>query len=148
MADRTSTEKDAPLDLAARMRATVVPLARALRQQSGGQLTATQVSVLGSIVRHGPIGLTALAAREQLSLPMVSKVVGILEDNELVERAPDPADARVSLVSVARQGRAWVNESRRRRDEWLAERLAELTADERAVVDTAIAALDRVLTDP
>lgn len=139
---------DAPLDLAARMRALVVPLARALRQQSGGQLTATQVSVLGSIVRHGPIGLTALAGREQLSLPMVSKVIGVLEEAGLVERAPDPDDARISLVSVAPEGRAWVNESRRRRDEWLAERLAALTADERATVDAAVTALDRVLTEP
>jgi DNA-binding MarR family transcriptional regulator len=142
-----AAEHDAPLELAARMRATIVPLARALRQQSGGRLTATQVSVLGSILRHGPLGHSALATREQLSPPMVTKVVGALEAEGLVDRAPDPTDARVSLVSISDDGRAWVHESRRRRDEWLAERLAGLSPDERDLVSSALDALDRVLVD-
>jgi DNA-binding MarR family transcriptional regulator len=142
-----AAEHDAPLELAARMRATIVPLARALRQQSGGRLTATQVSVLGSILRHGPLGHSALATREQLSPPMVTKVVGALEAEGLVDRAPDPTDARVSLVSISDDGRAWVHESRRRRDEWLAERLAGLSPDKRDLVSSALDALDRVLVD-
>ena len=146
-AQHEAAQHEAPLELAARVRATIVPLARALRQQSGGRLTATQVSVLGSVLRHGPLGLSALAAREQLSPPMVTKVVGALEAEGLVERALDPADARVSLVSVSNEGRAWVHESRRRRDAWLAGRLATLTPTERDLVAAAVDALDRVLDD-
>ena len=55
--------------------------------------------------------------------------------------------ARVSLVSVSAAGRAWVHESRLRRDEWLAGRLAALTPAERDDVAAAVDALDRVLAD-
>lgn len=66
-------------EVAAQLRSVVVPLARLLRQQTGGLLTATQGSVLGTVARHGPLNVSDLAAREQLSLPMISKVVAALE---------------------------------------------------------------------
>jgi DNA-binding MarR family transcriptional regulator len=136
------------LELAARLRAAVVPLARSLRQQSGGRLTATQASVLGTVMRHGPVSLSAIAVREQLSLPMVSKVTGALEAEGLVLRSSDPADARVSLVDVSDAGRAWIEETRRRRDQWLAGRLADTDADERAALAKTIATFERILEDP
>jgi DNA-binding MarR family transcriptional regulator len=136
------------LELAARLRAVVVPLARSLRQQSGGRLTATQASVLGTVMRHGPLALSAIAVREQLSLPMVSKVVAALEAEGLVLRSSDPTDARVSLVDVSDGGRAWIAETRRRRDQWLAARLANTDADERAALAQTIATFERILEEP
>jgi DNA-binding MarR family transcriptional regulator len=130
------------------LRAAVVPLARSLRQQSGGRLTATQASVLGTVKRHGPLALSAIAAREQLSLPMVSKVVAALEAECLVLRTSNPTDARVSLVDVSDGGRAWIEETRRRRDQWLAARLADTDADERAALTQTIATFERMLEEP
>lgn len=144
----TDRSDGSTLELAAQLRAVVVPLARSLRQQSGGRLTATQASVLGTVMRHGPLPLSAIAVREQLSLPMVSKVVAALEDECLVVRSSDPSDARVSLVEVSEEGRAWIDETRRRRDQWLAARLADTDADERAAVARTIATIERILGDP
>ncbi len=143
--DRTD---DPTLELAARLRAVVVPLGRSLRQQSGGRLTATQASVLGTVMRYGPLPLSAISAREQLSLPMVSKVVTALETECLVIRSSDPTDARVSLVDVSDDGRAWIEETRRRRDQWLAARLADTDADERAALTQTIATFERIMADP
>lgn len=144
-----ATRPDGPtLELAARLRAAVVPLARSLRQQSGGRLTATQASVLGTVMRHGPLALSAIAVREQLSLPLVSKVVGVLEAEGLVLRSSDPTDARISLVDVSDGGRAWIEETRRRRDQWLAARLADTDAVERAALAQAIATFERILEEP
>lgn len=130
------------------MRTTIVPLARALRQQTGGRLTATQGSLLGTVLRHGPLTISQLAAREQLSLPMVSKVVSVLESGQLVTRSTDPSDARACPVVITDVGRQWVDESREQRDRWLAGRLAELDPVERQHVVDALAVLARLVDEP
>jgi len=144
----TNRTEDATLELATRLRAAIVPLARSLRQQSGGLLTATQASVLGTVMHHGPLSLSAIAVREQLSLPMVSKVVTALETECLLMRSSDPTDARVSLLAISDEGRSWVDETRRRRDQWLAARLADANPEERAALACTIALLERVLAEP
>lgn len=135
------------LELAARVRTTVVPLSRSLRQQSSGRLTPTQVSVLGTVLRFEPIAMSAIAVREQLSLPMVSKVITALEDEGLVRRSPAAHDGRINLVEVTDEGRDWVQETRRRRDRWLADRLVRLNATDRRALERAAAAIERMLTD-
>lgn len=135
-------------DVAAHLRATVAPLSRMLRQNSGGHLTPTQSSVLGSIVRHGPISISDLATREQLSLPVVSKAVSALEDRELVERIKVPEDRRVCRIQVSEHGGEWLEQSRARRDSWLAERLAGLEPDELEALHAALGALQRLTDEP
>lgn len=104
--------------------------------------------MLGTVLRHGPLALSAIGAREQLSLPMVSKVVAALEAECLVMRSSDPTDGRVSLVDISDDGRAWVEETRRRRDHWLAARLADTDANERDALALAIETFERMLRDP
>lgn len=134
-------------DVAARLRSVVVPLNRMLRHQTGGDLTATQGSVLGTVYRHGPVGLTDLAERERLSAPMISKVVAALEEEGLVERVKDATDGRVCRVQVSAHGDRWLTESRERRDRWLAERLGALDEAELAALDAALPALDRLVRE-
>lgn len=124
-----------------------MPLARALRQQTGGRLTATQGSLLGTMLNHGPLTISELAAREQLSLPMVSKVVSALESEGLVERSTDPDDGRACPVAITESGRRWIAESREQRDRWLASRIARLDDDERRRLDGAISVLKRLVDD-
>lgn len=135
-------------DTAAHLRATIAPLSRLLRQRVGGHLTPTQSTVLGSIVRHGPISISDLAAREQLSLPVVSKAVSALEDSDLVERIKVPEDRRVCRIQVSEHGEGWLDESRARRDSWLAERLASLDPSELDAIDTALGPLQRLIDEP
>lgn len=104
--------------------------------------------MLGSIVRHGPISISDLAAREQLSLPVVSKAVTVLEDGDLIERIRLPEDRRVCQVQVSEHGHAYLAESRARRDEWLAERLAALDPAESGAVAAALPGLQRLVDDP
>jgi len=147
----TSTSTVAPpvadpvAELAARVRTTVVPLARVLRQQIGGELTATQLSVLGSIVRHGPIRMSDLATRERLSAGMITKVVDALVARELVERLRDPDDHRSWRVEVSAAGRDWLAASRQRRDRWLSERLAQLDDAARSAIAAALPGLERLV---
>jgi len=61
-----------------------------------------------------------------------------------VTRTEHPSDRRQVLVSVTDAGAATVRETRRRRDAWLARRLAALPADEREVLARAADILRRI----
>lgn len=136
-----------PYELAADLRSVVTPLGRLLRRQTGGQLTATQSSVLGAISRLGPISLSDLAAHERLSLPMVSKVIDALHTHGFASRIDDPDDGRVVLVELSQGGRDWLEESRELRDRWLTERLGGLDDDELATIAAAIPCLVKLVRD-
>ena len=57
-------------------------------------------------------------------------------------RTVDDRDRRVARVSVSEGGRARLDQSRSRRDAWLARRLAEVTPDEIARVAAPLAVLE------
>ncbi len=73
----------------------------------------------------------ALAIRERVRPPSMTRVIASLADVGLVDRAPHPVDGRQVLVSVSQAGAELVRAARRARQEWLAERLATLDSGER-----------------
>jgi DNA-binding MarR family transcriptional regulator len=139
------TKGNETADLAARVRTTVTPLARQLRQHANDGLTPTLLSAIGSIARHGPITLGDLANHERVSPPMITKVVTSLETQGLVARTTDPTDRRVSRVSLTAKGEGWLQTARARRNAWLAERLSTLTPGERDTLAAALPLLERLL---
>jgi DNA-binding MarR family transcriptional regulator len=68
----------------------------------------------------------------------------VLEERGLIVRIAHPTDGRQQLVSLARPGHDLLREDRRRREAWLALRLAELTPEDRAVLHAALPILDRI----
>lgn len=130
---------------AGRLRGVIGPLERELRATGVEGFTPTQLTVIGSILRVGPITLSQLAARQRLSAPTISKVVGALEDAGLVVRELDPDDRRVWWVRLTEAGEAFVEDGRQRRSQWLADRMARLTGRERATLLAAVPVLERML---
>lgn len=55
--------------------------------------------------------LSGLADRLSISMPVASRAVDSLEADGMVERRPDPEDARASVISITDFGRAKVAES-------------------------------------
>src|SRR5215475_4898930 len=98
------TAKDTSLtDAAARLRMAIVRTARRLRQEAAGEatgLTPTSTAALATIERHGPLTPSELAELERVRRPTITRTLGCLEREGLIERAPDPADGRSALVSV------------------------------------------------
>jgi DNA-binding MarR family transcriptional regulator len=141
---RSSTEDTA--ELASRLRLSATRLARQLRQQASTGLTPTQYSTLVSIDRHGPVTLGELAEHERVAAPTITKAVTKLEAAGLVAKQADPEDRRFCHVQLTGDGRALLDETRQRRDAWLAVRLDALDATERARLAAALDALDH-LTD-
>jgi DNA-binding MarR family transcriptional regulator len=88
-----------------------------------------------------------LAEVEQVSAPTATKVVGRLHGAGLVERRPDPADRRVSLVALTPAGEHLLTEIRDRKTAWLTQRLDGLPADHLQRVIDALDVLEH-LTEP
>src|SRR6266511_843787 len=95
-------------ELVVQLRLAVMRLARRLRQQTEGEITASQLSALSSVSRLGPLTLGALAAVERVRPPTMTRIVGHLEAAGLLVRRPAPADRR-GAGAPARSGRAPVS---------------------------------------
>jgi DNA-binding MarR family transcriptional regulator len=144
---RTTTAPD-PVEVAGRLRLSTTRLARILRQQDQLGLTPTLTAALATIGREGPLTLGELAAREQVSPPTITRVVGKLEDAGLVRRRPDPNDGQVSRVELSPAGRRQLDTGRTRRTAWLATRLRELPPEDLARLHEAAAVLERLTRAP
>jgi DNA-binding MarR family transcriptional regulator len=132
--------------LAAQLRVSATRLARQLRQQSDTGLSPSQISALTTIECHGPLTLGALAERERVAPPTITKVVAKLQADGLVRRAVDGHDRRISHLTTTDEGDALLAESRRRRDLWLAAGIEDLDADQRARLAAALDVLDALTT--
>lgn len=132
-------------ELVVQLRLAVMRLARRLRQQTEGEITASQLSALFSVSRLGPLTLGALAAVERVRPPTMTRIVGHLEAAGLLVRRPAPADRRSAEVELSPSGRELLDRSRTRKDAYLAERLATLGPAELAVLWRAAAVLERLL---
>jgi DNA-binding MarR family transcriptional regulator len=128
----------------------IVRTARRLRQESGteGETSPTLTAALATVEREGPLTPSALAQHEGIQRPTATRVLARLEEGGLVTRTADPADRRVAHVAITPAGRALLKRIRSRKNEYLARRLRELTADERTTLADAAALLERLLEEP
>lgn len=122
----------------------VARLNRRLRQERHSELTPTQLSVLGAMTAAGPVTPGALAAREKVSPPSITRTLGALVELGLVDKAPHPADGRQVVVSVSERGASVLAEERQRRDAWLYLRLQEMDDHDREVLTQAAEILTRL----
>jgi DNA-binding MarR family transcriptional regulator len=134
-------------DLATQLRLAVVRLSRRLRHEAAADgITPSMHTALAAVGRLGPapIPIGDLAAAEHVSPPSMTRIVGHLEDRGLVSRQIDAADRRVTLLTITPEGTRTLTEMRSRKNAYLAERLAGLTAEERAALAAAVPVLERL----
>ncbi|ADP85057.1 MarR family transcriptional regulator [Frankia sp. AgB1.8] len=134
----------AKTELASALRLSVMRLSRRMRQERSSSLTPTQIAVLATLERHGPMTLGEIATHERVQPPSMTRVISNLADSGLVARSAHPTDGRQVIAEVTEAGRALLEADRRRRDEWLAERLAELSDLEIAALRRAAPILERL----
>ena len=102
--------------------------------------------MLHALSKLGPLTPGALAAREQVQPPSMTRTVGALVEASLVARGVHPTDGRQVLVTITAAGEQEVRETKRRRDAWLAQRLKDLTLAERATLAEATEILRTIAT--
>ncbi len=144
MTERTAAVEPAA-ELAQTLRDAILRFNRRLRQARPiGDLTFSQLSALTSLQLAGALTPRELADVERVQPPTMTKIVGKLEERGLVARTPHPTDRRQVILAATEQGRAVYAQFERVRDEWLAQRLAALTADERETLHRAAEILQKV----
>jgi DNA-binding MarR family transcriptional regulator len=116
-----------------------------LRQEmSVGDLTLSQWSALATVEESGPLRIGELAEREHMSAPTATRVAAALEERGLVTRVVDAADRRSTLLSLAPQGAAMLQQVRRERTAQLAGRLARLDPADVARLMDALPVLEQL----
>ncbi len=131
-------------ELAARLRLAVARLARRLRREAGGDISPSQLSALASVAHQGPLTLSELSAIEQVQPPTMTRVVAHLEEQGLLTRTVDPEDRRVARVTATSLGEQFLDEARRRKNTYLAARLASMTAGDREALAQALEVLEHL----
>ncbi|AKK30838.1 MarR family winged helix-turn-helix transcriptional regulator [Mycobacterium sp. EPa45] len=138
---------DADLRLASDLSLAVMRLARQLRfRRPESPITLSQLSALATLAKDGPMTPGALAVRERVRPPSMTRVIASLADLGLVVRTSHPSDGRQVLVAVSDAGAALVESERRASQEWLRNRLATLDSEDRDILLRA-ADLMTVLVD-
>src|SRR5215203_3782167 len=132
-------------ELASTLRVSVMRLGRRLRaERVVTDLSLSQMAALGTLDRHGALTPRELADHEKVQPPSMTRVLAGLEERGLILRTPHQTDGRQHLVTLTADAKALLKEDRRRRDAWLAQRLAELTQGERDVLRAAAPVIERL----
>jgi DNA-binding MarR family transcriptional regulator len=148
MMNPTDSHTQLPLaERAAHLRIAIVRTARRLRQEAAAEttgLTPTSVAALATIERHGPMTPSEIAAIERVKRPTITRTLGCLEREGLIDRAADPADGRSALVSINGAGRERLRRLRGRKNAYLARRMRDLSAEEVETLERAAEILERM----
>lgn len=129
--------------MASEMRVVLGRLIRRLRVEH--RFPMTQAAVLGRLDRKGPQSIGEMASAERVRPQSMSQTLAELEADGLIHRRPDERDGRRTMVELTDAGLEALKQDRALREGWLARALADgFTAEERELLDRAVALLDRL----
>ena len=127
------------------LRIAVMRLARRLRtERASDTLTPSQLAVLATLVREGPLCPGDLVAAERVQPPSMTRILNSLQNAGMVSRTKHPSDGRQVLYAATGVAEELVIRDRERRDNWLSQRLQDLSPQERATLEAAIPVLNRL----
>ena len=137
------------LVLAAELRVAIGNVKRRFRDQAKlGDLTWSQLCVIGRLDGEGPATVTTLARLEGVRPQSMGATVSALEAAGLVRGSPDPADGRQTILSLTPACRELFRSGRAARHDWLFRAIqARLTPQQQEQLAAAMSLLDR-LVDP
>jgi len=134
--------------LASDLRIAVMRLARRLRAERADlDLTITQLAALASLERHGPTTPGQLASIERVRPPSMTRILAGLEARGLVSRAPHATDGRQVVVDVTNEAKSMLRADRRRREAWLSQRLATLSAGDLDALRSVVPVIEQLVAE-
>jgi DNA-binding MarR family transcriptional regulator len=127
-----------PDNLAIDLRTAVMRTSRRLRVEATGDvITPGQYTVLAQLDVNGPQTLRALAEREHVQAPSMTRIVNALAEQGFVTRTSHPDDGRQVQVGITPAGKDVLAEAREQRTAWLAQRVAGLSDEDRQILSRA-----------
>jgi DNA-binding MarR family transcriptional regulator len=141
----TAATRTTIADLAAQLRPSLLRLTRVIRNQRVDMsVTLTQLSAMATLHKHGAMSAGELASCERVQPPSMTKVLANLEERALVRRDAHPGDRRQAIIAITDAGVALLESERNSRNAWLSQHLAQLSADERALLRAVVPVLDKL----
>lgn len=134
-------------ETAARLRRAITRLNRRLRYSSLGGISPAQASMLASIENLTNPSLGELAVAEQVQPPSVTRLVRTMTTAGLIICSPDPEDRRCTRVQLSALGRREIAAIRRRKTEFLEQKLRSLGAVDRRKVEELVEFLELLIED-
>ena len=119
----------------------------ALTRSTGHDLDPTSVVALTQVARAGAMRPSALADHLYVGASNVSKISGRLSALGLLEKVPDPDDARATLLRLTDDGRVVMAALTRAGDDMMGALLAGWTADDRATFTTLLRRFETAVVD-
>ena len=127
-----------------RLHSSATRLLRDTRGGSGDGISGARLSALGSIAAAGPMSLAALAARERVRAPTMSRVVDALVRDGLVTREIPENDRRRVRIAATPAGITFLDSARRAQAGALSARLARLADSEKRALLRGVEILERL----
>ena len=143
METRTTLTAQQLTRMATDLRLACMRISRRVRYESSHDVAPHQFSVLCRL-EETPRTPGELADIERVAKPSMTRTLAALVERGLVGRQADPTVGRQVIVSITAEGRASVRSIRRKRDAWMASRVANLTPEEQDVLQRAAVILDKV----
>ena len=127
------------LALADELRPALLRSSRRLRQEAQrAGVSQLDAQILGAVKKRPGIGVSGLAEREQMTRPSMSGHVKRLEAAGWIERDEASGEDRRRIgIRLSAKGAKALEAIRRRRNDWLAARLAMLSSAEREALGRA-----------
>ncbi|MEU5261786.1 MarR family transcriptional regulator [Amycolatopsis sp. NPDC021455] len=110
-------------------------------------LTAAQWQVLG-FLEDGPATVAEVARRRGLRRQSVQETVNRLLRNGMLDRLPNPADARAPLLSLTRRARTAMRELGAAQVEWAEETAAQVSQEDLETTLRTLRRLREVVAQP
>jgi len=135
--------------LASELRAATSHLFKRLRRETRVEedLSMTELATLAHLYNNTAHYPSELAELEKVKTQSMSQILNHLEELQLIEKTPSVADKRKIAIALSTRGREMVDQTRLRRDQWLANAIgANLTPAQIAHLAEAIGIL-RTLAD-
>jgi DNA-binding MarR family transcriptional regulator len=133
-----------PRVLAERFNRQIRDIVLMLRRASAGQPITTQQMFVMSSLEGGSRRMSDLAAEHGVRLPTMTRQIGRLARDGLVIRGRDAEDARVVTAELTPIGRQRLLRGREQRIDFLTGRMALLNDAERASIEAAMPALEKL----
>jgi DNA-binding MarR family transcriptional regulator len=127
------------------IRLAIQRLARRIRwMQSDETVTEGQRSVLFALTNSGPQTLGSLSEHERVTPPSMNRTINALVKAGLVTRVGAEDDGRKVSIDLSASGRAYIAETKRKRDAWFTRQLERLSPEQRTIIDQSATILREI----
>ncbi|PSL43929.1 DNA-binding MarR family transcriptional regulator [Chitinophaga niastensis] len=111
------------------------------------QMSVAEQNVLYQLTLKAHLLPSELCAQLNISSQYMSQVLNRLEDLKFIARKSSPSDKRKTQVTLTKSGRIKISDSRKEREQWLADMLSKnYSTEDKAAIKKVITLLN-ILTE-